>query len=373
VLGRPFTLCALFGVLTFGRAPVALAEDVAAADAGVTAESSEPAPPPVRWHGSLLYLKQRVGTQTVGVGADYQSRNPFYDAAIYFLPRYYLWEREPSSLSLRAQLIGTYEVTNSDTTTKRGEVLLEDSVLSLVPEHVFGTGESKTLVAVSVPRLVLPTSFASRRAGKIIDAGARVVVDHGVPLRKNSKVLPRGRLAARVGYSYQFVTGSVPSSDTISRLRMALDGNTARNSQLSGAAFADHSGVLRGIVGADVYSDWLSFDLELGVDPAHKRRLSPAVVTGLPTGPYEARSTNDPQRVIVVTYLDTAFSFTIEQTLRLAVGYENITSQLGDDGQRRNVFYSPDAKFYLAAELTLDKAYDAFRGPSSTKQVARAH
>jgi hypothetical protein len=222
-----------------------------------------------------------------------------------------------------------------------------------------------------LPRLVLPTSFASRRAGKIVDAGARVVVDHGVPLREHSKILPRGRLAARVGYSYQFVTGTVPDSDTLSRLRMTLDGKTARNSSLSGAAFADHSGVLRGIVGADLYSDWLSFELELGIDPAHKRELPPAVVTGLATGPYEARSGDDP-RLIVVTYLDTSFTFTIEETLRLAVGYENITGQLGDGGQRRNVFYSPDAKFYLAAELTLDKAYDALRGARSKKRVAAA-
>jgi hypothetical protein len=369
VVLRRLALCALFGLATFGRPSPVRAEETAL-DAG--AETGEAERPPVAWHGSTLVLNQRVGTQTVGVGADYQSRNPFYDASLLFRPRYYLWERAPSSLSLRAQIAGTYEVTNSDTTTKRGELLLEDATLSLVPERSFESGDQTTVVSFSVPRLVLPTSFASRRAGKIVDLGVRAFVDHGIPFRKESRVLPRGRIAARVGYSYQFTTGTVPDSDTLSRLRMTLDGKTARNTQLSGAAFAEHSGVLRGIVGADLYSDWLSFELELGVDPAYKRKLPPAVVTGLPTGPYEARHTADPQRLVVVTYLDTSVEFAIEQTLSLAVGYENITGQLGEDGRRRNVFYSPDAKFYLAAELILDKAYESVRGQSPQKRIAKA-
>jgi hypothetical protein len=370
VLGRPLTLALAFaGVLT-GGVSVAEAQQATSPDAGVTPSGEAPAPRPVRWHGSTLVLNQRVGTQTVGVGSDYQSRNPFYDIGVYFRPRYYLWERAPSSLSLRAQFTGTYEATNSDSTTKRGEVLLEDTTLSLVPEHTFGPAEQKTLVSVSVPRLTLPTSLASRRSGKIVEAGVRVFVDHSVPFRENSKVLPRGRIAARLGYAYQFVTGSVPSSDTVNRLRKDLDGHTAKNGQLGGAAFADHSGVLRGIIGAELYADLLSFEFELGIDPAHKRKLPRPLVTDLPLGPYDARSVADPQQRGAVTYLDTSITLSIEDMLQLALGYENVATQIGDDGERRTPFYSPDAKFYLAAELTLDKVYERVRGPSPSKKVA---
>jgi hypothetical protein len=306
------------------------------------------------------------------VGADYQSRNPFYDAAVYFRPRYYLWEREPSSLSIRAQFTGTYEITNSDFTTKRGEVLLEDTTLSLIPEHVFGSGDSSTLVAISVPRLTLPTSYASRQSGKIVEAGVRAFIDRGIPLRTTSKLLPRGRVAARLGYAYGFVTGTVPTADTLSRLRRDLDGHTVRNSQISGAAFADHYGVLRGIVGADIYANLLRFAFELGLDPAHKRKLPPPLVTGLDTGPYLARSVERPQRLVVSTYLDTALIFNVKDMLDVAIGYENVTSQVREDGQRRNVLYSPDAKFYLAAELTLDKAYEAVSGSNARKAIARS-
>jgi hypothetical protein len=80
----------------------------------------------------------------------------------------------------------------------------------------------------------------------------------------------------------------------------------------------------------------------------------------------------------VSTFLDAKFVFTVKQMLGLWIGYENITGQLREDGQRRNVFYSPDAKFYLAAELLLDKAYAAAAGSSASnasnakKTVARA-
>lgn len=374
VLGRPLTLSTLVALLTLGHASLANAEDAKPVDAGAPSASAEVAAPrPVRWHGSTLVLNQRVGTQTVGVGADYQSRNPFYDGAIYFRPRYYLWEREPSSLSLRAQLTGSHEFTNSDSTTKRGEFLLEDTTLSLVADHVFGAGDETTLVAVSVPRLTLPTSYASRHSGKIVEAGVRVFIDHGVPLRTNADVLPRGRIAARLGYAYEFVTGTVPTSDTLVRLRKDLEGHTVENSQIGGAAFSDHSGVLRGIVGADLYRELVSFALELGLDPTHKRKLPPAVNHDLQTGPAATRSVASPARYVPLTYLDTAITFHVKDLLDVAVGYENITTELGDDGRRRNILYSPDAKFYLAAELSLDRTYEAFRGPRAPKTVAQVH
>jgi hypothetical protein len=372
VFGRPLTLCALATALTIGHAPAARAEEAGAPDGGVSAtEQAEPAPRPVRWHGSTILLNQRVTTVTLGVGADYQSRNPFYDVNLHLRPRYYLWEQPVRSLSVRAELIGTHEFTNSDATTDRGEYVLEDSILSLVQEHTFGSGDESTVVTASIPRLILPTSKASFRSGKIVELGARVLALQGVTLRENRDLLPRGRVAVRAGYGYQFVTGTVPDSDTISRLRMNLDGIVVRNNQLGGAAFAEHVGVLRGIVGADRYLDRLSFELELGIDPAYKRKLPPAVVRNIQTGPYEGRSVGDPTRLAVNTYLDASFTLAVKDVLDIAVGYENVARQVGEDGQRRSMFYSPDAKFYLAAELSLDKAFESVTARRS-KTVALA-
>jgi hypothetical protein len=373
VLGRPLTLCALVTALTVGRVPDARAEEATSPDDGTTGTAHvDGASERVRWHDSVLLFYQRVTPLTVGVGPDYQSRNPYYDALLYFRPRYYLWEETPSSLSLRADIIGSHEFTNSDSTTDRGEYLLEDSLLALVPEHTFGSGDDRTVLTVSLPRLILPTSKASFRSGKIAEVGARVLLDQGVPLRVNRDLLPRAHVGVRAGYGHQFATGTVPDADTVSRLRMNLDGVLVRNGQLGGAAFAKHVGVLRGLLGADIYQDKLSFELELGVDPAYKRELAPAVVRSIQTGPVEGRSVADPQRLVVNTYLDASLSVTVKELLRIALGYENVTRQLGEDGQRRSVFYSPEAKFYLAAELNLEKTYESATGRRS-KNVARAY
>src|SRR5262245_53911126 len=49
------------------------------------------------WHGSVLLFDQSVTTQTVGIGADYQSADPVYEWWFAFKPRYYLYESKVES------------------------------------------------------------------------------------------------------------------------------------------------------------------------------------------------------------------------------------------------------------------------------------
>jgi hypothetical protein len=44
--------------------------------------------------------------------------------------------------------------------------------------------------------------------------------------------------------------------------------------------------------------------------------------------------------------------------MTVSVGYYNLTSQIGPDGERRNPLYSPDARFYLTLTGNLDVIYD---------------
>jgi hypothetical protein len=359
-----------------GGQPSGQGPDAGAAAPPPAAPMADETPEEVRWHGSSLLLYQRVGTTTVGVGADYQSHNPFYDINLYFRPRYYMWERKPSSVSLRGQFIGSVELTNSDSTTREREVLLEDSMVSLVWDHTFGhTSDHPLLISLSAPRIVVPTSKASSRVGKIMDLGARVIVDQTIPLRKDSDWFPTGRLATRLGYQYSFVHGTTPEATEIDRVRMDLDGTLVRNNQVSGAAFAEHSAVLRGIVGAEILRDILSFAVEIGADPTYKRKLPDSVVCSPDTGCYTPLSVRNPQRFVVVNYFDAAITAAMfDKVLELSVGYENVTAQNAGDGQHRNIGYSPDAKFYLVAELHLDTLYGAVRQdqPKKNLSVARS-
>jgi len=377
VFGRPLGALALLGavVLTVPRSARAQA---ATADAGVSDNvAAEPAPPPeAKWRGTTFLLQQRVGLDTVGVGQDYQSRNPFYDIGVYLRPRFFLWERGPMSLSVRGQFLGSYEVTNSDSTTDKNEFLIEDSLLGLQTDYTFQKAtDHPTLVTVQLPRLGLPTSKASRNVGKILDLGLRVLVDHTVPLRKDSRVLPTGRIAARLGYMYGFVSNTTPTNDDLQQVNQSVDGHLVDNGQVGGAAFAQHMGVIRGIIGADIVRDVVNFAFELGVDPALPYGLASDMVCNTPTGcfdpPPDQPGVSD-QRLTVTSYLDAYVTGVLfDGILDVSLGYENITGQIGDDGQRRNPFYSPYAKLYLSLEAHLETLYGAFAGPRRRDVAAR--
>src|SRR5689334_4741221 len=171
---------------------------------GTTTETASP-PKRVPWHESTAIWSQRTTTQTVGVGKDVQSRDPYYDWVFYLRPRYYFWENDRTSLSARGQVWASVELTNSNTSTERGEFLLEDSLLSLTLQHAFvKQGEYLTDITLSFPRLEIPTSKAGYQSGKIVQLGVRALPLTAFPLREGAPFLPRGHVALRLGYGYQF-------------------------------------------------------------------------------------------------------------------------------------------------------------------------
>ncbi len=324
------------------------------------------------WRETYFLFQQRASTQTLGVGGDYLSRNAYYDWFFYLRPRLYVWENERSTLSLRAQVALLREFTDSDATTTRGELELQDSALSLVPEHVFhAEGEYETRLTLSLPRLELPTSKPSRDAGKIMQLGVRALFTQAFALRAGEDAFPRGHAGVRLGYAYELWSANVGENSDLRRVRLDLAGRSVTNNQLGGAAASDHRGLIHGIVGGDIFRDLVSFELEAGIDPWSRYALSDAPVCNVSTGCVRASSVADPQRYAVTTFLDANVSATaVRDVLRVAVGYENITGQIGLDGQRRSAFWSPDSKFYLTLELRVDGLYQAIRRPSAQQTAS---
>jgi hypothetical protein len=331
-------------------------------------ESAESArPEPLIWHDTTFLFQQRATTQTLGVGRDYQTADPFYDWSFYLRPRLYIYETDELALSFRAQGLITHELTNSNTTTDRGEVLIEDTIVSFAPElKLVDAGEYSTHVSFALPRVVLPTSKASRNVGKIAEVGVRALLEQAFPLREGEKIFPRGKLDLRVGYAYGFARSNVPEKDDLDQLRVDMGGHLVTNDQLGGAALSDHSGLVRGLVGADILRDRIAFNLEAGVDIAHKYPLDGDSTLTIDTGPVEVPVDEDAPRTGVTSFLDVNAEFRFgEDLFTLYVGYENINSQLGPDGQRRTMLWSPEAKFYLSAELRIDTSYSLMARPSS--------
>jgi hypothetical protein len=324
------------------------------------------------WRETYFLFQQRASTQTLGVGDDYQSRNAYYDWLFYLRPRLYVWENEQSRLSLRAQVALLREFTDSDVTTTRGELELQDSALSVVPEHVFyADGDYETRLTLSLPRVELPTSKPSRDAGKIMQIGVRALFMQAFALRAGEDAFPRGHAGVRLGYAYDVWSANVGENSDLRRVRLDLAGRSVTNSQIGGAAASDHRGVIHGVVGTDIFRDLVSLELEAGIDPWSRYPLSDARVCNVSTGCVRASSVEDPQRYAVTTFLDANVSvMPVRDILRVALGYENITSQIGPDGRRRSAFWSPDAKFYLTLELRVDGLYQAVRRPPAQRTAA---
>jgi hypothetical protein len=338
------------------------------------AETPAPKEDQVFWHNTTFVFQQRASTQTLGIGRDYQSSNPFYDWAFYLRPRVYFLERDEVSLSLRAQGLVTYEFTNSDSTTDQNEVVLEDTIVAFGPQFTpYEHGEYSTNLSIGLPRLLIPTSKASRGVGKILGVGSQVLLEQDVPLREGDTVFPRGSVQLRGGYSYMFTKSNVPENEDLDQLRVDMNGHVVSNDQLSGAALSDHAGSVHGIIEADVLRDRIGFSIEAGLDFAHKYPLSDESTLVLDTGPVEVPADENASRMTIINYLDAGVEFRFGQDLvTLTLGYENITAQIGPDGQHRSFFWSPDAKLYLSAELRLDTVYNLAAHPKKKRSAQRS-
>jgi len=309
------------------------------------------------WRGTSFSWANRVTAQTLGVGQDYQSSNPYYEWFFSLRPRYYLWEEGDNTLSLRATVNGYVELTNSDTTTNEHEFLIDDSTLSLVPAFMLRKdGEYETMLTLAAPRFVIPTSKASRSAGIYGELGVRAGITQSLPIRENEAFFPSASVGARAGYGYLFSSGNVPEDADLDQLRRNVDGVTVSNDQLSGAALAQHRASLHVTGSVDVYENIVSFSTEVGMDWFWKFPLMETDVT-TDTGPTEVPS-YDSDRLQRSIYFNTGVSVeAIPDVLTVDLAYESFPTQLGPGGQRRSVFYNADALFTGTLELSLDGLY----------------
>lgn len=87
---------------------------------------------------------------------------------------------------------------------------------------------------------------------------------------------------------------------------------------------------------------------------------------------------DDPTDYAVTTLFNTEIAIDILDEFDLDLGYANLTSQVGPDGQRRNIFYSPDARVYTTFVANLDELYLTATGarrsakaPAPPRRLAR--
>lgn len=329
-------------------------------DAGV--QGQEALDQRLKWHDTRFIWDHSATTQTLGIGSDVQSRNPTYEMSFRILPRFYLWERPGSNLSVRGDIQLIREFTNSDVTTRRGEWTFTDGELSLLLiETLRDDPRTMTNLVVRAPWVRLPTSKASYRSGRLVSTGLSVGLDQALPFREDPGPLSMLLLRPRFAYLYHFSRTTVPTNDEIDRVRLMPGGTSLPSDQLSGTAFPEHELALALRAETEVIKD-LGFAVDLGMRYARRHALSETEICGVVvTGCVRVKPSEDAPRWGVATLFSAGFSYGLGHGFELYTSYSNFTGQLGANGQRRNFFYSPDARVSLSLGIVLDEIFTQLR------------
>ncbi len=332
-------------------------------------------PTALPWHDTYLYWDHAVTASTLGVGRDYQTRNPTYEMTLGLRPRFYFVEKPGVSISARADLGVVTERTSSDVTTQRGEWSATDFELyGAFSYKLRESREDLTELALRLPRVTLPTSKISYDNGKLVTLGARLSIREDIALEgRDANFFPNVELLAKAEYGYLFSRSEVAVNGDLERVRIDAEGRSIVSDQLGGATLAQHSAAF-GIASLLHVHKKVLWTTALDLRPAWKYpvRRDVEVCGVVLTGCTQATGVADPTTRSVLTVFQSELWFSFTNVLGLSVGYVNFTQQLGPDGRRRGVFYSPDARFYLTLNVGVDQLYsDLARGKRQAAGLAR--
>jgi hypothetical protein len=330
-------------------------------------------PEKLKWRGTGFVWGNSVSTETVGIGQDYQSSNPSYEMAFNLRPRWYVYDDEDQNISIRGDF-GVYrEFTNSDSTSRRGEWSFSDfRIQGAYGRDLAKDGDYKTDLRLRVPNLDLPTSKVSANNGRYFALGASVGIGQQIPLTGGDQEwLSTATGSFTVGYTHWFSRATTPTNSDLDRVRMDPDGRAVSTDQLSAGAFAEHSVPMRLEAGLQIHEK-VTWTTGMGWTMFWKYKFQDdAQICNVSTGCVTPERVDEPKNFGVNTYFSTEVSVDVTKEFGVALAYENLTGQLGPSSERRNILYSPDARFFLGASLALDELYKTASGQSEPAKAAK--
>lgn len=347
------------------------------------AEKTVPTPAkPLLWRGTTISADQSLSSETMGIGKDYQSSNPSYQLWLSFRPRVYLLSEtlpKGHSLNVNGRLDVYKELTDSDDTTKKRENYFGD--IWLTGSYGIRLTDNKkypTSIAVG-PRVLLPTSIASRNNGTYFTAGGGVTVSQGIHIT-DGDYFSEAHVALIGYYTHPFTKATTAVYDDLNRDRIQTDGRTGRDNQLSGGYLVNHQ--LLSIFDAGLQltpKAGFSVDMIFLHQWRHTAQSTGGcsgtgaaiqTSTGTKCAP-SAELNGDPAKLRVSAFPVVSFDYQVLDELNLALGYYNFTNTIGPDGTRRNLFYAPESsRFFLTATLSLDVLYKTVIGTEGGEGAA---
>lgn len=328
------------------------------------------------WRGTRFTFGQETTTQTVGIGADYQSRNPLYEIAFALEPRYYVLDRGDHTININARLSLSQELTNSDSTTREREVEFQNTTVNAAWSWTVYQNDDGWRTRINGgPRVVFPTAKTSWRSGLRLQLGLGVGAGQGFPLAgKDSTWFPSGDARVSMYYLKGIQTSQVGENADFERDVQGVDGLSLRSNQISATARASHQLTIALNGDVDVLES-----LHLGLGYTWIMRwaytFGPVNVasTGVSGSSYPAQQLEDATNFRVVPWFMANLDYDLLPEVGLGIGYYNQTSAIGEDGRRRNSLWSPDARFFLDITANLDEIYLTAAGKREKKDTAKSN
>lgn len=338
-------------------------------------------PKPLRWRGTTFNWYQQANTQYFGLGADYIGTEDFsYIHILRFAPNFFVVDEPKDKLTVSATVWGAIESTNSNATTYKNEFEWRDTglatrytrTLMTSPSGEGQTPEYSTKVSLGTG-VALPTSKASIAYRYLTWNVGPGVVQQIKLLGSKSDWFPNITANLSLTYSHVFNRTNVPTNGTVRIYRQTLDGDPLLSDQMGKYLAVTDNLIAGGALTLPIYKD-----LSLSLSYRYWMRWKPNPTDSqvcISTGCVSPTANPDGNVTFFAdTIFDVGVAYNFFDVLDAQIGYSNWTSTIGENGranyQTHNIFYSPDAAFYLDLTANLDAIYSKASGRDK-KQVAK--
>ncbi len=325
------------------------------------AEEPKAKPKPRPFAGTQIFAQTSMTTATVFRGQT-QYANPTVEGSLWLLPRYAI----NKDFQLRGRFILNYEMTNSDTTKTRNEVVISDTTLQLFYRAIPEVAKIKPMVAVN---LGVPTSKTSRARTMVVSPGATLQL-----VRPIEHVLG-GEIDIISGLTYTHPFYRYTTAGTIDPTPYAFScfGGNACQDQLSGT-FNVSDSLTYSLIVTGEWGKWSPALFYLGSSQFAYSGRDDYTYQGQPIRGPEGYGQQSPNAVRQSSYFSAWLDYSANNWLTAEVGYWLSRATLTEGGKYGNPFFDRynDMRVYIGANFNIDNIMKTLEGENGEAGVVRA-
>jgi hypothetical protein len=319
---------------------------------------------PKRFRFSTLGMTHSATTTAVGIGRDNIGfEEEQYTVDFTFAPAYWIIDDKDHKFFVNGELGFSVELTNSGLTQTEREPQMRDAQLGLGYNYSVWTAEDGEYLSRLFlrSRAIFPTSPVSQGQGRYLTTTAGVSWLQVIKILGNSADgLNNLVFLPGVNWAHLFSEATTPVNEDINRPRQDAFGRTLNSDQLTPNPF-DRNRITAGFFASlPLYKD-LTFNTSWRYIARFRDTFEGSDCEIVVAGEcQQAQRSEDRTSFLSNSSVDFSLTQGIYNLAFLTMGYNNESLTLGEDGQSRNIFYSPNSIFYIDLTFQLDQVVQKF-------------